>query len=389
MSMNNVGGGAAAAAKEKPKEAAIAGGDAFGRAVAKIAVGQICETAGFQCFQQSALEALADIAVRYLGDLGRAAHYYANLAGRTDCNVFDVIQAMEDLNSAQGFEGASDVNHSLSSSGTLREIMRYTNRAEEIPFVRPVPRFPVVIKREPTPSFLQLGETPSHSQIPPWLPAFPDAHTYKHTPVFNERKTDPRTDKIEQARQRRKAERSLVNLQQRLASSGAVLAISSTAMEPEAGDMKAKGKRPGENPFLAPPLNPGAKEVSPIKFPARVSDAHSDAYKQVPSKRALPSVLQAFAPAIEAAKHGFNQVEEVDGPSRKPRGQALPDDRPLVHFKFDFGKKAMAAHMALGIKNAPPPSSWFGRDEEKDDKKRRAEQVLKEAMENAQELAQL
>eukprot|EP01018_Ginkgo_biloba_P001201 Gb_18771 [translate_table: standard] len=384
MSMNN-GGERGAGAKEKSNEAATAGGDAFGRAVAKIAVGQICERAGFQCFQQSALEALADIAVRYLGDFGRAAHYYANLAGRTDCNVFDVIQAMEDLNSAQGFEGASNVIHSLSSSGTLREIMQYTNRAEEIPFARPVPRFPVVRKREPTPSFLQLDETPSHSQIPAWLPAFPDPHTYKHTPVFNERKTDPRTDKIEQARQRRKAERSLVNLQQRLASSGGVLAPSSTAMEPEAGDIKGKGKRPGENPFLVPPLNPGAKEGSPIKFSARVSDAH----KQVPAKVALPSVLQAFAPAIEAAKHGLNQVEEVDGPSRKPRGQALPDERPLVHFKFDFGKKAMAARMALGIKNAPPPSSWFGRDEEKDDKKRRAEQILKEAMENAQELAQL
>eukprot|EP01018_Ginkgo_biloba_P016821 Gb_38800 [translate_table: standard] len=94
-------------------------------------------------------------------------------------------------------------------------------------------------------------------------------------------------------------------------------------------------------------------------------------------------VIQTFSPVNEAAKHGFNQVEAVHGLSRKPCGQALPDDRLLVNFKFGFGKKVIAAHMALGIKNAPPYSSWHGRDEEKDDKKRRAKKILKEAMDNA------
>lgn len=361
------------------------GVDAFGRAVAQIAVAQICEGAGFQSCQQSALEALADIAVRYLCDLGKAAHYYAGLAGRTDCNVFDVIHAMEDMFAAQGFAGASDViSHSVSGSGTVREIMQYTKRAEEIPFARPVPRFPVVKKRKLLPTFLQMKETPAHQHIPPWLPAFPDSHTYKSTPVWNERKTDPQVAKIEQARQRRKAERSLVNLEQRLASASG-FSSPGLAMETD-----GKGKNPSpspnpnansNNPFLAPPVGPDEKQVSPVKIPSVL----------VRPAVKLPSVLEAFAPAIDAVKQGLDQVEELDGQRKNPRGsQALSDERPLVQFKFDFGKKAqMAAHATGALRNETPLSSWFSRDEEIDDKKRRVEQILKEAMENPHDLVQL
>ncbi|KAH9318067.1 hypothetical protein KI387_019836, partial [Taxus chinensis] len=215
-----------------------AGGDAFGRAVARIAVAQICESLGFQSCQQSALDALADIAVRYLSDLGKSSHYYANLAGRTECNALDVIQSMEDMNQPQGFSGASDILYRrLSASATVKDIIYYINRSEEIPFARPVPRFPVVKKRELMPSFAQMGETPASSHIPPWLPAFPDPHTYVHTPVWNERKMDPRMDKIEQARQRRKAERSLLNLQQRLACTGGPSSSQSFAVPMETDDI--------------------------------------------------------------------------------------------------------------------------------------------------------
>lgn len=361
------------------------GVDAFGRAVARIAVAQICEGAGFQSCQQSALEALSDIAVRYLCDLGKAAHYYAGLAGRTECNAFDVIHAMEDMFAAQGFVGASNViGHSVSGSGTVREIIQYTNRAEEIPFARPVPRFPVVKKRQLLPSFLQMKESPPHQHIPPWLPAFPDSHTYKSTPVWDERKTDPRMAKIEQAKQRRKAERSLVCLQQRLASASGSSSLG-LAMETDGkGKNPSSGPNPNpnpNNPFLAPPVDPEEKQVSPVKMPSGLSR----------SVLKLPSVLEAFAPAIDAVKQGLDQVEEHDGRRKNPRGsEALSDERPLVQFKFDFGKKAqMAAHATGLLRNETPMNSWFSRDEEMDDKKRRVEQILKEAMENPQDLVQL
>uniref|UniRef100_A0A0D6QY83 Transcription initiation factor TFIID subunit 8 n=1 Tax=Araucaria cunninghamii TaxID=56994 RepID=A0A0D6QY83_ARACU len=370
-------------------------GDEFGRAVARVAVAQICEGAGFQGCQQSVLDALADIAVRYLRDLGKSAHYYANLAGRTDCNALDVIQALEDMNNAQGFAGAADVTHRrLSASQTVRDVVHYTNRAEEIPFARPVPCFPVLKKRrrEAIPSFIHMGEAPAHAHIPPWLPALPDPHTYVHTPVWNERKTDPRNDKIEQARQRRKAERSLLNLQQRLFSAG-------RTQNPNGNPSSSPNPNLGLNPFLAPPVPGDERPVSPVQPPARVSamvvDQNGNAGSRdgAEGRRRITSVMEAFAPVIEMAKEGLDRGEEVVFNRESNGFQNLPDERPLVQFKFDFGKKAaLAAHMTgAGLKDGgtQPLSAWFGRDEEKDEKKRRAEQILKAAMENPQDLAQL
>lgn len=290
------------------------GGDEFGRAVANTAVAQICEGLGFHGIQRSAAETLADIALRFLSDLGKAAHFYASLCGRTQCNVFDVILAMEDMGPGAAVESSS---RCLGQSGALKDVMRYVEFAEEIPFAIPVPHFPVSKCRAAPPSFAQLGEEPPHAHIPPWLPAFPDPHTYQATPVWNERKSDPRMDKLELARQRRKAERSLVSLHLRFskgpsagdASSSGVGIVpaqpgrSTTGfagaspgwkggitpgdpqtlsrqqwpsreqeavlakMGTESLSGKAKGKRPAvamQNPFLALPLPAGEKEVSVV-----------------------------------------------------------------------------------------------------------------------------
>ncbi|KAF5187906.1 Bromodomain transcription factor [Thalictrum thalictroides] len=85
------------------------GSDEYGRAITKITVAQICESVGFQNFQQSTLDVLFEVTIRYLRDLGKTAHFYANLGGITDYNAFDVIQGLIDLVSLQGFSGASDV----------------------------------------------------------------------------------------------------------------------------------------------------------------------------------------------------------------------------------------------------------------------------------------
>ncbi|KAI3880710.1 hypothetical protein MKX03_008121 [Papaver bracteatum] len=120
-----------------------AGSDEFGSAIAIIAVAQICETYGFKSFQQSFLESLSDIAIHYLCELGKTAHFYLNLADRTNCNVFDVIQGLEGLGSSHGFIGASNINRCSTSSGTVTETIQFVNCTEEIPFARPVHQFPM------------------------------------------------------------------------------------------------------------------------------------------------------------------------------------------------------------------------------------------------------
>ncbi|KAL6012023.1 hypothetical protein ACLOJK_002494 [Asimina triloba] len=354
--------------------ASSSGGDDFGRAVARIAVAQVCEAAGFQSFQVSALDALSDIAIRYMRDLGKTARFYANSSGRTECNVFDIIQGLDDLCSAQGFLGASDVNRCLAASGTVREIMQYVNFTEEIPFVRPLPRFPIIKARKSTPSFAQIGEGPPGKHIPDWLPAFPDPHTYIHTPVWNERAKEPRMDKVEQARQqarqRRKAERSLLSLQQRLACNG----TAGPSLTDIGDEMKEKWALE-RNPFLALPLQFGEKDVSVVNVPARLSNEEA-------AKNPV-SVLETFAPAIEAAKSAFTDSGEEE---RK----VLPNKRPPVRFGLGIDRSSVVP-LGVGTKTMRVERTpyWFGREDEKDDKKRRAEQILKEAMESPQELAQL
>lgn len=358
-------------------------GNEFGRSISKIAVAQICASVGFEGFNESALESLADIAVRYLSDLGKTSKSYANLASRTDSNVFDIIQALEDLELGAGFSGASEINQCSMSSGVVREIIGFVDSSEEIPFAQPVPSFPVVKQQLGIPSFMQMGETPEVKHIPAWLPAFPDAHTYRRTVVWNERVTNPREDKIELARQNRKAERSLLSLQQRL--------VGNDAEEPDKG-LEMVGVNGIDNPFISKPLQAGEKEVtlpilpakqagqkevSPLVLPATGygKEGHSGNYS---------SFLDTFAPAIKATKEVISESENSMEISELVK-------RPALCLEFKRRKKVIHEPLDLRLqnKNASRTSSWFGRDDEKDDKKRRAEYILRQALENQQDIGQL
>ncbi|CAM6020484.1 unnamed protein product, partial [Sphagnum balticum] len=288
-----------------------------------------------------------------------------------------------------GLAGAAETSRCVANSAALRDVMRYVEYAEEIPFARPVPHFPVFKKRAPTPSFAQLGETPPHPHIPSWLPAFPDPHTYCHTPVWNERKSDPRLDKLEQARQRRKAERSLVSLHLRLSGPGAVVSDGSN-------NNLLNLVATTHHPFLAAPLSAGEKEVALVtpfrgttELHAQNQDSHGPA--------ALPSVLEAFAPALEAVKKGFEVVDSGSRPLKEKQQTFIAEtkDRMPVSLTFDWGQKtrakALAAKRCLAQPVSPPSnkrgrgnaSSW--KEEEKDEKSKRAEQILAQAMEESEE----
>ncbi|KAL0316212.1 UNVERIFIED_CONTAM: Transcription initiation factor TFIID subunit [Sesamum radiatum] len=87
----------------------------FGRAISRIAVAQVCESIGFGGFNECALDSLADVAIRYICDLG-----------------------LEDIGMSQGFSGASEIHTDcVVSSGAIKEIKEYVEMAEEIPFSQP------------------------------------------------------------------------------------------------------------------------------------------------------------------------------------------------------------------------------------------------------------
>ncbi|XP_057789742.1 transcription initiation factor TFIID subunit 8-like [Salvia miltiorrhiza] len=345
----------------------------YSRAISRVAMVQICEGIGFEGFNESALDSLADIAIRYICELGKTSRFYANLAGRTGCNVFDIVQALEDLGTPQGFTGASEVHADCAvSSGAIREIKEYVEAADEVPFAQPVPQFPVIRERRMIPSFLQMGETPAFKHVLPWLPAFPDPHTYVRTPVWNERLSDARTDKIELARQHRKAERSLLSLQQRLVCNGSSVATTSAEPYNEGNGLEVNNNG---NPFFEDPLEVWEIDVSQISIPPKLSSqAHTE--KQV-------SLLETFAPPIEAMKDGLDSGSDGE--------KTIPEKRASVFLEFKGGKKVFGEPLDLRIRNKAVgrTASWFGHEGERDDRKRRVEFILRQSMENQQELPQL
>ncbi|CAM0949426.1 unnamed protein product [Alopecurus aequalis] len=348
-------------------------GDEYGRAMARAAVAQALEAAGFDCTHRSAVDALVDVLLRYVTHLGRSAAFHANLAGRTLANEYDIIQSLEEIGTDfDGFAGAGTSGRCLVGSGVVRDLMAFVDSKDEVPFTRPLPRFPVPCAPQPAPSFAVAGRETGMRHVPDWLPVFPDPHTYVRTEVWSEQAVKDRVDMVEQVRQRRKAEKSLLSLQQRLALAGAdgfrpVVSEDTTAKGKEI--QPAGSKR---NPFLEPALPHGEKDVAEVDMP--------------PERKKL-SILEAFAPAIQGA-----DAMEIDAGTgwdqNKNQKNILPKERAPVHLKIGVVKKSLAAALnSQPVDLREDPS--FLREESKDDRKRRAGMILRASMENPQELPQL
>lgn len=347
--------------------------DDFSRQISRIAVAQICEATGFNCSSLSAIDTFSEILIRFITEIGKSAHFYSDLANRTSCNEFDVIQALEDLSSSHGFTSASCSNRCLLKSGVMKEITDFVEIEKEIPFARSLPKYPVKgTMSNHFLSFVKFGEDSGKKHIPDWLPAFPDSHTYVETPVWNERKTTAQDAKIEQAKTRRKAEKSLLRLQKNLGCCNGTNVVEN-AMD---NNEKEKGKNVVEsnsnNPFFMVPLPPGEKEITEI-----VSFDNSNG---VETKNV--TVMETFGHVIEAAKMGtFDDSVDTE------RNGVLKR-RLHLNFKLGIGKKSVEKPINLRVFNGEK-EPWFLRNDERDDKKRRAGLILQEAMEYPHELRQL
>ncbi|KAK4783281.1 hypothetical protein SAY86_007655 [Trapa natans] len=319
--------------------------DDFGLAVARVAVAQVCESVGFKGSRGSTLDSLADIAVRYIRDIGMASRFYANLAGRSECNAFDIIRTLDDLGDFQGVSGASAVRNCIVGSGMMREVIGHVEMTEEIPFAHTLPWFPVSKERR--------------------------------KPMLNGRKPDLRAEKLEKVKQRRKAERSLLNLQQRLANYGQGGA-SASGCAPEEDVKGIQSIR--ENPYLAPPLQMGEEDVQVLNMP--------DVLTHRPTIDNHGSIFRTFAPAIEAMRNQFSDDANGD---KDGSVRVLPDRRHSVQFKFKMSKKVLGHSLDLDLGNRiiGKSGSVTECEEERDDKKRRASCILRQSMENPVELTQL
>ncbi|KXZ48863.1 hypothetical protein GPECTOR_25g448 [Gonium pectorale] len=155
--------------------------DDYSRRVARVVVAQMAELTGFEAAQESAVEILAELVIKYIQELCTAAHSYAETAHRTDFNVCDLNLALCDMGTS------------------MEDLRKYLDSwlAEQGPgsydqgFVHPLPpEYPIRAPGRSLPSWEERREeAPAH--IPSWLPAFPDRHTYVRTPAFPGHEEDP------------------------------------------------------------------------------------------------------------------------------------------------------------------------------------------------------
>ncbi|XP_071708364.1 uncharacterized protein [Rutidosis leptorrhynchoides] len=330
----------------------------FARSLAAIAVAQICETVGLHGFQQSAGDVLSDVMCKYIQDVGKKSNFYANFAGRTESNVFDIIHGLQDLGLSQGFVGASDIGRCLSESGVIKEISQYVNVSEEVGFAYSAPRFPVIKERESTLTFSCAGETPRADNIPPWLPCFPDPKTFAIpiSPSVDE------TTEINIDQDQKVIEPPALKTEQPSIRNGFQLPVVEL------------GVNGACNPFLTPVLEYGEKDVALVCFPARFVEDDVAQNVRLPAKDV--SALGTCVPVFQDIKS--NDLDTNDERVKK----VAAEKRPAVRFKFNTCKKYLATkdrHSKIG---SAKRMSSFENDDSMDDKKDRKENIVNESSEN-------
>ncbi|XP_071735102.1 uncharacterized protein [Rutidosis leptorrhynchoides] len=349
--MNDGGGGgdcSNGSLKEKSKK------EEFAHSLARIAVAQICESVGLHGFQQSAGDVLSDVMCKYIQDIGKMSNFYANLAGRTECNVFDIIHALEDLELPSGFVGASDIDRCLSESGVIKEISQYVGVSEEVGFAYSVPHFPVIMERELTPSFFRAGETPPVDSIPSWLPCFTDPKTFAISTSSVEQIDERNVDQGQKV-----LEPPVLKPEQLLTNNG----FKSTIVELGISG----GSEKVCNAFLAPVLQYGEKDVALVSLPARlveddVAQNHNLWTNDVSALGTCVPVFQDVKSSVLDNDEGVKKVDVLK--------------RPALQFKFHTSKKYLAAEDRHRKIRGAEGRSWFENDDLMDDKKNRKENIV-------------
>lgn len=159
----------------------------FSFAIAKTAVSQICQSVGYKRSKCDALEALTNVATKYLEAIGRSAASFATASNRTDSNLFDLINGIHDLCSVRGFPGGSKTHTSnLLSSGALKDIVNFVSLSKEVPFSKLIPPKDACASQNPeitidsdTSIYGVKNAKIQGLHIPRWLPDFPRESLYK------------------------------------------------------------------------------------------------------------------------------------------------------------------------------------------------------------------
>ncbi|KAG0270754.1 hypothetical protein BGZ95_001559 [Linnemannia exigua] len=173
--------------------------------------------AGFEGITASALESLTRVFENYTQQMYSIAHSFAELAGRTRPDIHDLEQAFSDMNlkpsSLDTYIKTASQSKTPLLRGPLQEIIAKPTRKKE--------KKTLLLDsdiEDNSDSDDEEEEKPGSAKVtartvvPDHLPAFPSKHSYKQTPVFVKRPTDPQKIRELNAEQSRLVESNLKKL---------------------------------------------------------------------------------------------------------------------------------------------------------------------------------
>ncbi|KAG0289799.1 hypothetical protein BGZ96_006709 [Linnemannia gamsii] len=190
---------------------------ATAEATSKKLVSILALDAGFEGITASALESLTRVFENYTQQMYSIAHSFAELAGRTRPDIHDLEQAFSDMRlKPSGLDRYIETaSHSKTPllRGPLQEIIAKPQRKKE--------KKTLMLDsdiEDNSDSDEEEDEKPGTAKVtartivPDHLPAFPSKHSYKQTPVFVKRPTDPQKIRELNAEQSRLVESNLKKL---------------------------------------------------------------------------------------------------------------------------------------------------------------------------------
>ncbi|KAI1306700.1 transcription initiation factor TFIID subunit 8 [Mortierella claussenii] len=176
--------------------------------------------AGFEGITASALEALTSALENYTQQLYSIAHSFAELAGRTRPNIHDLQQAFVDMNlnpaSLEAYVRKASQSKTPLLRGPLQETIAKGKKKQEkttLLLDSDIEDNSDSDEEEPATTAAASGtKVTARTAVPDHLPPFPSKHSYKQTPVFVKRPTDPQKIRELNAEQSRLVESNLKRL---------------------------------------------------------------------------------------------------------------------------------------------------------------------------------
>jgi len=256
----------------------------FAKAVMKVVAAQVCKDIGFQSISEGACEALAEITQKYVEEIGKTSHLSSEKASRTESNFNDVRQALKELNV------------------TLDDLRTFASLADSSPFPKEIPEFPVRKPQVENSSSDGIAEIPPHpSYVPDYLPAFPKAHSFVNTPVYEERIADPRELRKEKNREKKELEGSLAKLNDKLG-------IQPIANYDSARKVKSNVPL---NPYLQPPKSKESERSKPTPL-------QKDLVSKIVGKSSTETQRDS-----EEGKRVYSEVEESERAKKRSSAEQI------------------------------------------------------------------